>query len=124
MAGEINPEVGGVLLGRARDAEFTTVGRRQFQQTRSVPDVTAASEIEVSKDACHVKIEGTTTITKIKNGEDWFNHLIILRFGASCTVQNGNNLKLKENFAATVNDTLTLISNGTNWYEVARSANA
>ncbi|MGW4016845.1 hypothetical protein ACWECW_11085 [Rhodococcus ruber] len=36
---------------------------------------------------------------------------------------NGTTLNLNGDFTPTTNDVLTLVSDGTNWYEVSRSAN-
>jgi len=47
-------------------------------------------------------------------------HLI---FSASLSVFDSNNLKINGTFSATADDCLTLVCDGTNWYEVARSAN-
>ena len=42
---------------------------------------------------------------------------------AAAQVTVGSNLKLKGNFVTTADDCLTLACDGTNWYEMARSAN-
>jgi hypothetical protein len=61
------------------------------------------------------QITGTTGITQFSGG------------GAigrvSLTVSDGNNLLLSGDFNATQNDTITLVDNGSNWIEIARSAN-
>jgi hypothetical protein len=46
-----------------------------------------------------------------------------LIFDGTPTVTDGGNLKLNGNFSATADSTLTLIYDGSNWYETARSAN-
>ena len=43
---------------------------------------------------------------------------------ANCTMKDGTgNMKLASDFAASADDTLTMVFNGTNWYEIARSVN-
>jgi len=48
---------------------------------------------------------------------------VTLIFDGGMTVQNGNNLYLSAVYTTTANDTLTLVCDGTNWYEVSRSVN-
>jgi len=69
-------------------------------------------------------ITGTTTITTLNtcNAAN-AGRRVTLIFDGALTVTDGNNLKLNGNFVTTADDTLTLSCDGTNWYEVARSAN-
>jgi hypothetical protein len=68
-------------------------------------------------------VSGTTNIDTI-TATGRANYMITLLFGGALTVNDGTgNLVLAGNFTTTTNDTLTLISNGVSWYEVARSAN-
>jgi hypothetical protein len=48
---------------------------------------------------------------------------ITLRFSNASPggIADGNNLKLAGNFAATTDDTISLVCDGTNWYETGRS---
>ena len=39
------------------------------------------------------------------------------------TFTDGSNLKLNGNFVTTADDTITLVYDGTNWYEMCRSVN-
>lgn len=88
------------------------------------PDTTvaSASTITVPLGARVVKISGTTGITSI-TATGHRGAVVTLIFSGSLTVTDGGNLRLAGNFAATADDTLTLACDGTNWYEVARSAN-
>lgn len=49
--------------------------------------------------------------------------IVTLIFDGTPTVGDASNLKLSGAFATSADDTLTLACDGTNWYEVARSAN-
>lgn len=49
--------------------------------------------------------------------------ITIIGGDTDCNVVDGANLKLSANWNADPDDTLVLISNGTNWYEESRSAN-
>lgn len=73
---------------------------------------------------CNVhNVTGTTTVTSVTATDYPIGQPLTLIFGASLTFTDGSNLKLAGNFSATADDTITLISDGTNFYEVARSAN-
>lgn len=84
--------------------------------------VASAATIAIGIGQRVVSISGTTGITSITatghNGA-----LVVLIFLAALTVTDGSNLKLNGSFTTTADDTLTLACDGTNWYEVARSAN-
>lgn len=69
-----------------------------------------------------VEVTGTTEIKKITAGPA--GQLARLIFKEALKVVKGENLKMTSNFEATAFDTLTLISDGTNWLEVARAANS
>lgn len=64
---------------------------------------------------------GNTGITAVNNPLP--GRIVVLKFSSSLTVTDGGNLKLNGNFATSPDDTLTLVGDGTVWYEVARSAN-
>jgi hypothetical protein len=68
-------------------------------------------------------ITGTNNITSIAAASTSAGRLVILRFDGVLTFTDGNNLKIAGNFVTSDEDTITLISDGTNWYEVSRSAN-
>jgi len=68
-------------------------------------------------------ITGTNNITSIAAASSTAGRLVILRFADVLTFTDGNNLKLAGNLATTADDTITMICDGTNWYEVTRSIN-
>jgi hypothetical protein len=68
-----------------------------------------------------VNVTGVATIKKIT--ATGAGHLIVLKFTEGAKVEAVNNLKIKEAFTATSNDTLTLLCDGVNWVEVGRSVN-
>lgn len=69
-----------------------------------------------------VEVTGTTEVKKITAA--LAGRLVRLIFKESVKVVKGENLKLTGNFEATALDTLTLASDGTNWYEIGRAANS
>jgi len=68
-------------------------------------------------------VTGTTTITSITATGFTRGVQITLIFDGVLTVTDGSNLKLAGDFVTTADDTLTLVYDGTNWYEIARAVN-
>lgn len=87
----------------------------------TIPVVTAAATITVPFDTDIVQVNGTTTITKVNVTRP--GHRITLIFQAALTFTDGSNLKLAGNMTTSADDTITLVCDGTNWLEIARSAN-
>jgi parallel beta-helix repeat protein len=84
--------------------------------------VASAATITIPTAYDVVSISGTTGINTITaNGHS--GRRVTLFFQDALTVTDGSNLFLSGNFVTTANDTLTLVCNGTNWYEVSRSIN-
>lgn len=83
--------------------------------------VASAATIRVTSGITLVTITGTTNITSIVATTE--GHLVTLMFQGALTFTDGSNLKLAGNFVTTADDTITLVCNGTNWYECARSIN-
>lgn len=67
-------------------------------------------------------VTGANTITSIAVA-GCQGRTVTLITTATAGLTDGSNLKLSANFAGTADDTITLCSDGTNWYEIARSAN-
>lgn len=88
--------------------------------------IASADELDPGS-GCIFQVTGTTAITKIKVAAAETGRLIILQFRgtlAGTGFTDGNNLKLAGNFAADVDDTIMLLCvDGTNWFELSRSAN-
>ena len=67
----------------------------------------------------------TATMKKLNCSAANLNQIIIIhKVGTgTLTVKDGENLKLAAEFVLSEHDTLTLICDGTNWIEIARSNN-
>jgi hypothetical protein len=65
------------------------------------------------------QVTGTTTITSIAASRP--GRTVTLQFTGALTLTDGSNLKLAGNYVTSADDTITLLSDGTNWVEVARS---
>lgn len=72
-------------------------------------------------DASYYHVTGTAQITSITARPA--GTVLVLTHTSTDTVVDGSNLVLAGNFNATANDALILISDGTNWIELSRSAN-
>lgn len=68
-------------------------------------------------------VTGTTTVTSITSTNIGTGTCFILIFDAATTVTDGSNLKLAGNFVTDGDDTLTLCSDGTSFFETSRSLN-
>ncbi len=83
--------------------------------------VASAAAIIPTGNVFHVT--GTTNVTSITAGGVLPGAVITIIFDGILTFTDGNNLKLAGNFTTSADDTITLVYDGTNFYEVARSAN-
>ena len=82
-------------------------------------NVDSASSMTLSNDGDYFDIAGTTNITSITIRPS--GSQVTLQFNGILTVTDGGNLKLNGDFVTAAESTLTLRSNGTNWFEVSRS---
>ena len=84
-------------------------------------NVASASTISISGKIFHVT--GTNTITSVSASGISAGTEITIIFDGILTFTDGSNLKLNGNFVTSADDTITLVYDGTNFYETARSAN-
>lgn len=84
--------------------------------------VASANGITLPLDGSLIPITGTTGIVTIIAASQ-AGRTVTLKFASSVVINVGGNILLagSANFSATANDTLTLICDGTNWIEVART---
>lgn len=68
-------------------------------------------------------VTGTTNFTNITTTNMVTGACFTIIFDGILTVTDGGNLKLLANYVTTADDTLTLCFDGTNYYELSRSAN-
>lgn len=91
---------------------------RKAQEKITYQTVASGASITVLGDVA--TITGTTNITSIAARTP---SRITLIFEDVLTVTDGSNLNLNGNFTTTAGDTLTLVSDGTDWFETGRSVN-
>jgi hypothetical protein len=67
-------------------------------------------------------ISGNTSFGTLNGG--WAGRRVTLKFtGTPTAYDGGSSMKLNGNFVATADDTLSLVHDGTAWFETSRSAN-
>jgi hypothetical protein len=118
--------VQGVKL-RNNTADFGGGGQNQtgFKVRNITTDASSsvASAATITLPTAHdfVTVTGTTTITSVT--ASYAGRQVTLAFSGALTFTDGSNLKLAGNFVTTADDTISLVSDGTNWLELARSVN-
>lgn len=90
---------------------------------RESATIPSAATLAIPATLTLAKITGNTEIKAIDATAE--GHVVVLKFGSAVEVTDGGNLRLRNNesLAATADDTLTLICDGANWFEIGRSSN-
>jgi hypothetical protein len=94
--------------------------------TLTAPSIASAGQLNIPATGEEFIITGTTGIGNIHEG--WAGRQITLVFSGALTVVHGTGsasavkLNSASNFVTAANSTLTLKHNGTQWYEIGRSA--
>jgi hypothetical protein len=84
--------------------------------------LTVASAATITVTSLVASISGTTNITSVV-ATGYAGRTITLIFQGALTFTDGSNLKLAGNLVTTADDTITLVCDGTNWYEIGRAVN-
>lgn len=87
----------------------------------AVPSLASQATLTLPGHPGIVEVTGTTSITGVNARA--VGERVTLVFTGILTVTDGGNLKLAGNFVTSADDTITLVSDGTNWIEVARAVN-
>lgn len=94
---------------------------RLIQQRSGMSTVASAATIAIPNGADVVSVTGTTTITSVTAG--YAGQRVTLVFAGALTFTDGSNLKLAGNLVTTADDTISLVCDGTIWFETGRSVN-
>lgn len=96
------------------------VGTTRRVGTPSEEEIASAATITPSARITVAKVSGTTEITKIT--ATYAGHVVAFRFLTNCTVKQGENLELSaaRSFTAAEGNVLTLVCDGTKWWEISR----
>jgi Pectate lyase superfamily protein len=84
----------------------------------------SADPLPLDGESQFFEVTGTTSFGTVNNAEAYAGKAVVLKFTGALTVNDGGaSLKLNGSYTTTADDTLTLVSDGTAWYETARSVN-
>jgi hypothetical protein len=100
---------------------FTNVTK--IANTIYTPTVASADPLTINGEDLLFEVTGTTNFGSLLRPDSYTGKTVTLKFTGALTVLDGGNMNLAGNFVTTADDTLTLVSTGTGWVEVARSAN-
>lgn len=110
----------------AAQAEILTNGsvRTAASLLGGLAAATASASIVALPAGNVVHITGTTSIDTINtcDAANQGRHVVLI-FDGILTVNDASNLRIAGAFTTTADDTLSLMCDGTNWYEIARSVN-
>jgi hypothetical protein len=112
----------GSVVTAVQDHRAGPLGVHGTLSAPAATTVASQATIAIPLGARTAVISGTTTITSV-TATGHSGAVVTLIFQAALTFTDGSNLKLNGNFVTTADDTITLACDGTNWYEVGRSAN-
>lgn len=124
-------DVGGITLNSSSAVAVTndaTIGGKLTMSKEVLffkgGDIASPGGAELTLgDGTYFHITGVNNITSIAAASSTSARFLVLRFAGALTFTDGNNLKLAGNFVTSADDTITLICDGTDWHEIARSAN-
>jgi hypothetical protein len=95
---------------------YLNLGVSSFTNADTTPDVSGGWRIFSTANT------GGTTITTFDKGYPG-QAITIIFTDANTTISEANNIKLSAAFTSTADDTMSLVYDGTNWYELSRSVN-
>jgi hypothetical protein len=114
----------GTLLYPLYPGHADTLSNARFKPSYvsgGITTVTAAATVTLPEWNDTFIVSGNTNITSVT--ASWAKRRVTLIFTGTPTFTDGSNLKLAGNLVATADDTITLVCDGTNWYETGRSVN-
>lgn len=108
--------------GEVTGASVFTMSSNIFKLAKGADVASAAGAITLGDDGNYFDITGTAAITSIT--AKTAGTVVTLQFDSTATLTDGSNLKLNSNFTGAAEATITLVSDGTNWFEVCRNNSA
>jgi hypothetical protein len=117
----LSPDVasGGVSLNPIDSSVLGSAVKSHDNRTNESMDVASATTTTLPHYSDYFNITGTTTITSVT--ASWVGRRVTLKFAGILTFTDGSNLKLVGNFVSAANGTISLVCDGTNWYELSRA---
>lgn len=127
LAGNFTMLAGDTITLVSDGVTWHEVSRSAGAAANTIATVAAAAAFPaLANEATTFIVTGATEITSITTSASIAGRVITLKFSSNPNVKAGNNLKLAggADFASSADDCLQLVTDGTNWYEISRSANA
>jgi hypothetical protein len=124
-AGRTDSLIYGIMSATAADQTLTLNASVSISETLTVDqDAIASATTLALGNGNFFTVSGTTNITTM-NTCDATNdgRHVTLIFSGILTFTDGNNLKLAGDLVTSADDTISLICDGSNWFETARSVN-
>jgi len=90
-----------------------------IKQAKGADVASVAGAITLGDDGNYFDITGTNAITSITAKAA--GTVVTLQFDSTASLVDGSNLKLQGNFTGAAEAQITLVSDGTNWFEVSRN---
>lgn len=84
-------------------------------------DVASTATVTLPSSGDFFNVTGTTNITSVT--ASWTGRRVSLKFAGILTFTDGSNLKLAGDFVTTADDVITIVCDGTSWFEETRSIN-
>jgi hypothetical protein len=111
------------LFGKAGSIPVTGVRglADQLAPLAGFATVASAATLTLPDQGSLIEVTGTTNITSVTASAP--GRVVVLTFTDALTFTEGSNLILAGNFVTAANNTITLICDGTDWLEMARSVN-
>lgn len=106
------------LSGTNTLSGVTTMSSKIFKLAKGADVASTAGTITLGDDGNYFDITGTAAITSITAKAA--GTMVTLQFDSTASLVDGSNLKLAGNFSGAAESQITLISDGTNWFEVCR----
>jgi len=107
------------ISGALTQSGIITMTAKIFKQAKGADVDSVAGEMTLGDDGNYFDIAGTEAITSIT--AKTAGTVVILQFDSTASLVDGSNLKLNGNFTGAAEAQIMLVSDGTNWFEVARS---
>jgi hypothetical protein len=110
------------LASIAQDVTFagtTTLSSKILKLAKGADVASVAGAITLGDDGNYFDITGTNAITSITAKTAGTE--VTLQFDSTASLVDGSNLKLAGNFTGAAEAQITLVSDGTNWFEVSRN---
>lgn len=121
----VNADVGGSAAIASSKLDLSAIAQNLVMSSKIVKlakgaDVASvAGAITLGDDGNYFDITGTNAITSIT--AKTAGTQVVLQFDSTASLVDGSNLKLQGNFQGAAEAQITLVSDGTNWFEVSRN---